>query len=223
MNKLSTMRARLIARDVIKPDADIGLLAVQHERGIPPKAQVLSVTAMTDRVALDNMVVVPRGVDRSYIDQNKRVFCDHDTDFFSCVGIIRNITVMDASITADIALATSHPDYADMMTLASEVGLGVSIGFEALEVSPPRKDDPPHYFGAGLVVRKWRWLELSLTMMPCDAYSKVEGMRSASSLLAVRSATVLARSGRVKWRILRSLGVRDERPRVRIDYSPAKG
>lgn len=200
------MKKRLVRRDVVRPDATLGLISGQLTRDVAADAATLHITAMTDRVALDRLVVVPRGCDTTYIDANKRVFLDHDTDFYSCVGTIRDRTIADTGITANVGLAKAHEDYDQLVAMIREVGVGTSIGFEVTEMTPPMKGDPPHYFQADGIARQWRWLELSLTMMPCDVFAQAEGQRMAGPVLT-RSLSRMRAAGTLSKRLIQRLSM----------------
>ena len=45
---------------------------------------------------------------------------------------------------------------------------GVSIGFDRLGGGPPTDDEVRLYGPVDFVTRAWRWLELSVTPMPCN-------------------------------------------------------
>ena len=201
------MKKRLIERGAVAPDAKLMLVGSQHTREVAADEATIPIVAMTDQIATDQLIVVPKGCDDTYIKNNrKRVFLDHDTDFYSCVGTLRDYKILDTQITANVALAKSHEDYAQLIGLIRDVGVGTSIGAEIVEMTPPMKGDPAHYFGAKRIIREWRWMELSLTMMPADVWSQAEGERVAGPEL-VRSLTRLHAEGRVGARLVRRLGV----------------
>lgn len=130
------------------------------------------VVANTASIDCDNEVVVPEGADMTYLGRNAKVFVDHRYDINSMVGGIRNGYPKLVDGAWHVKFGVRRSDLGDQILRdAEDFGLGVSIGFDALEAGPPTEDELKAY-GKGRefrsIVRKWHWIELSVTAMPCN-------------------------------------------------------
>lgn len=162
--------------------------------------------ATTDDLDLEEEVVLPGGADVSYFQQNKKVFVDHQYDTLSAVGVLRNLRKWRGPNGSEGWLARIHvPDSPEnplamhVLALARAEGIGTSIGFEAVDYGRPTADESKRYPGAKSIVRRWKWLELSFTAMPCNVAcqsrsgSADDSKRASSRELLVKSrAPVLA-------------------------------
>lgn len=128
------------------------------------------VTANTADVDLDSEVVVPSGADTGYFFKNGQIFANHDY----------GVAVASLRKAFAIPSAADHKAWkvrmrvystqlgSDLLTIAREGGIGSSIGFEPTEYGPPTEVEAKQYGGARTIHRRWKWLELSLTSMPCN-------------------------------------------------------
>lgn len=132
----------------------------------------ITVVANTAAIDCDNEVVIPTGANLQYLDKNRKVFVDHSYDYHSMVGGIRpGYPILDGDKWL-VRFGVSRSELGDrILADAQDFGVGVSIGFDALEAGPPTQDEVKKY-GRGKsfrsVVRKWHWIELSVTAMPCN-------------------------------------------------------
>lgn len=134
--------------------------------------------ATTDDLDLEEEVVVPSGADISYFQKNRKVFCDHTYDTLSAIGVLRNLKRHDNGWLARIHVPES-PDNAlvsHVLALAKAEGIGLSIGFEALDFGRPTADESKKYPGAKSIVRTWRWIELSFTALPANVACQSRAM-----------------------------------------------
>lgn len=147
--------------------------------------------ATTDSVDLDREVVLPDGADRAYLDRNKAVFADHNYESLSHIGTIRNIWREGNGWKYSVNLfhGLRHPLADDMYAKAQQGGIGASIGFQALEWGKPTVEEAKRYPRAKTIIRKWAWIELSLTAMPanldCQGEAWMPGEKSANVFGAI--------------------------------------
>lgn len=133
--------------------------------------------ATTNDLDSSREVVLPEGADVTYFVQNRSVFVDHRYDMASCVGKLRvpslrlakNVHGVPYGWEVRIAMSKSANQelVRDCMALAQD-GIGMSIGFRALDWGAPTADEAKRFPGAQTIIRKWQWLELSLTPFPCN-------------------------------------------------------
>lgn len=148
------------------------------------------VVATTSEVDLDNEVVLASGADRSYIDANRSVFADHQYDRAAYCGKIRRIDPIkgpDGEVTGwKVRIFFTRNALGDeMLRQAREDGIGVSIGFQALDWSPPTEDEKKRWPDAVNIIRRWKWLELSVTQLPCNVNARQVGSEPAKSATAI--------------------------------------
>lgn len=153
----------------------VGLIGVPSSKssvGDAKNPRDIIVTATTDDVDMDDEVVLPGGADMEYYSKNRANFLDHLYDFGKHVASMRSIKMADdrrSWINRSVVFDGLKSPYADdLLAIATQVGIGASIGFEALEGGPPMESDPIRYKKARYVVRRWRMVELSFTAMPCN-------------------------------------------------------
>ena len=160
----------------------------------------LVVIATTDAVDNDREVVLPGGADRSYFEANKSIFVDHRYDVASWIGTMRKtmpypaagdgqrgwkvrMRLRDTALGRDLYRATQEG-----------YGPGASIGFVPTDYGPPTEDERARYGDASAIVRKWRWLELSLTAMPCNVACQMIGVADDAETIAADRAERLQRA-----------------------------
>ncbi len=182
----------------------------------------LIVVATTDDVDLDDEVVVPSGADTTYFFGNKRIFVDHEYTVDKYVAVLRKAmaypSVNDHRAWKVRMRVRPGPLGDDVLTIARESGIGSSIGFEPIRSGPPTDDEKAQYAKAGRsprsVVRQWRWLELSLTAMPCNVMCQ-GGMASVDSTRAVALDEMVTK-GLIRRETARAFGLPDAPKRGRI-------
>ena len=144
----------------------------------------LIIIATTDDIDEEGEVVVQHGIDRSYMERNRRIFAEHDTSLQSTVGTMRVMYPRPGAIPSEetkrwfmrIYVART-PLGDDVLTLAREVGIGASIGFEVLESGKPTAQELKRYSTATrepeVILRKTRLIETSLVAAPCNVNCQV--------------------------------------------------
>lgn len=160
--------------------------------------------ANSDDVDLTREVVVPSGADISYFKANGNIFVDHKTTMDSWVGKMRDMRPSpDARMFKAWRVGvwlrkTELGD--DILTMASEGGIGWSIGFIPTEHGKPTSEETKMYSGDGneceYVIRRWKWLELSATPFPCNVNCQTQAVtRSAGAPDVIET---LLSAGRIK-------------------------
>jgi phage head maturation protease len=182
----TTSRLRSILASSVKaghPSDPIGLLAGKA-KFIRTKGRndgVVEVVATTDDVDLDDEVIVPTGADTEYFKRNASVFIDHCTRMESRVGVALAIRPWPSGLDQRgwlVDISMDPTDAArDVIAKCQNGGMGVSIGFRAIDRGTPTPDEVKRYSRAGKaprsIVREWEWLELSFTPMPCNVACRV--------------------------------------------------
>jgi hypothetical protein len=171
------------------PNADkLGAFGIDSVKADDGDSREVVVIATTSEVDLDSEVVLASGADRSYIDANRSVFADHQYDRDAYCGKIRRIDPVkgpDGEVVGwKVRMFFTRNALGDeMLRQAREDGIGVSIGFQALDWGPPEGDEKAAYPEAVNIIRRWKWLELSVTQLPCNVNARqvtTEPAKSAS-------------------------------------------
>jgi hypothetical protein len=170
----------------LRKDADIRVIGGRSAatvRANSPHRDLL-VIANTARIDADREVVVPSGGQLGYFGENRSVFYDHaysDADFIGKVRTGYPKLVGDAW-HALIGIRRS-PRGDQLVRDAEDFDVSVSIGFDALEVDKPTDEEVKRY-GKGKpfdsIVRRWEWVELSVTWMPCNLDATVGHARDGA-------------------------------------------
>lgn len=147
----------------------IGVKQVVAKMEAQPNGDIIAV-ANTAGIDLADEVVVPGGGDPSYFAKFKTLYWNHN--YGLPIGTARSIKLRpDNSWYVRFALSKQAvTEYGqDVRALIDEgVVNGVSIGFAALQWGPPTDEETKLYGDARNIVRRWKWLELSITPMPCN-------------------------------------------------------
>ena len=175
----------------------VGSYATVEKAETTDGATEIVAVATTDDIDLDDEVVLPSGLDKSYILRNRQVFMDHNYDMSSVAGMIRSIGAFPSpqdqrGWRVRIRLNTSEAGLL-VEKIAREHGqIGLSIGFLPTEIGPPTDDERTRLTRDGKspasVVRAGEWFELSFTALPCNvsAQGQVSEGDSSKILHAVR-------------------------------------
>lgn len=174
-------------------DAAIGVVSsFCQEQSVADRPNGLDITlvATTQDIDLDREVVKPEGADTSYFFNNRSIFVDHYYDFEHCVGKLRSALPISKGgvqtgwrITFHLFPLKKNPFAADIETFARDNALACSIGFNAIDAGKPtaaevlrfkQGDQTPRS-----VVRAWEWLELSITMFPCNVMARQVGFSAS--------------------------------------------
>lgn len=188
--------------DWIREIKDAGS-ALRFTKGVlEPQRQTddnsLWMVANTGTVDLDGEVVVPSGADDSYFKKHGPIFYDHRWDE-PPVAKLRSATLVGDSRWECHVGFNALPFSKDVMYLVKEGFItGCSVGFVPLEYGPPTKEETAKYGPHNRTVRKWKWLELSITPMPCNPDAVIRA----------------GANGRIAEATVKSLGLRPFRRRL---------
>lgn len=159
----------------LRKDADVRVLSGHAPAQIKQAdgRRELLVIANTARIDLESEVVVPEGGRLGYFGENRSVFFDHQYDDASFIGKVRTgYPVLKDGMMWHVLFGVRRSERGDQLLRdAEDFDVSVSIGFDAIDVGPPTDEEIEKY-GAGKrfasIVRKWDWVELSVTWIPCN-------------------------------------------------------
>jgi hypothetical protein len=170
--------------------------------------------ATTNAVDESEEVVLPEGADTGYIDKTRILYVDHRYDMGSVLGKIRVLKPMIANgvhtgwdFRAKI-LTKANPAFGEsVFDTIQEMGtIGVSIGFDALDWGSPTPEESKRFPMARSIVRKWRFLEISLTAMPCNVTCYAQAVTPVAAKSRTRIEDVI-RAGSVNTMYTHALGI----------------
>ena len=183
-NHYASIRERIIEKNLLAKDAAVGVVASNNrdQRVDRPNRDII-VTATTTEIDLSGEVVVAAGANTSRFFKLRNIFIDHCYDFAHCVGKLRSAKprmkggVQDGwTCRLHIADLPNSPFPNDILALAEAGGIATSIGFEAVNFGVPTDVEAKQYGNPDSIVRKWNWLELSVTMFPCCLSAQQVGL-----------------------------------------------
>lgn len=153
------------------------------------------VVATTDAVDLDREVVLPGGLDTSYLEQNRSIFKDHAYGVDDLVGRLRHIKPWpDPKSMRGLEVrftVIDGPQGDKILGLFRSGDMGVSIGFEPLEYGPPTEEEQAKYPGAKTIIRSAKLLELSVTPFPCNPEARGRAASNAKGRTKSKQVRVL--------------------------------
>lgn len=164
---------RIRQRHGLAEEQPVGIRACRKVAEINESNRNVRVIATTDDVDLADEVVMPGGADPgSYFYTNKAVFLDHYYSTDRMVGKMRNVSPMmvggvHKGWTVDIQIL-STPLALDVWTIIREAGIASSIGYIPLDQGDPTPEEKAARPNAESMIRRWNWLEQSLTAFPCN-------------------------------------------------------
>ena len=173
MMKAAEFVQRIRRRHGLAEDQPVGIRGCRKVAEINESNRNVRVIATTDDVDLADEVVLPGGADpASYFYTNKSVFLDHHYRSDWLVGKMRNVSpIMAGGVHKGWAIdiqVVSTPFALDVWTIIREVGIGTSIGFIPQDNGDPTPEEKAKYPVATGIIRRWYWLEQSLTAFPCN-------------------------------------------------------
>lgn len=179
--ELQTIKSRIAAikaQHELPEDAPVGIFATFNTKAVIDTSKGnddIVVIATTDDVDLDDEVVLPQGCDWSYLKRNKKLFVDHKYDIEHCVASYRTMVPYPSAqaikgwqLRGRLFSDLPYPAAEAVRKIAEQDGIGISIGFLALDYGPPTADERIKYPGASSIVRKSKLLEASFTCLPCN-------------------------------------------------------
>jgi hypothetical protein len=212
------------ARHGLGADSAVGLIGSFDAKSTVDRTQrLIRATATTRAIDLDNEVVLPGGADWSYFDANGggKVFVDHWTDFEHTVGTVRNRQARTAlskdgaeveawNVLIHVLDLKKNPYGDDILTIAEECGIGLSIGFIALERGEPTAAEVAKYGGGkpfASIVRRYKLLEISFTCLPCTVQCQTGALTAADGGKAIELLDTLVTKGRISREAGRLFGL----------------
>ena len=168
--------------------------------------------ATTDDVDESSEVVLPEGADLTYINATRTLYADHSYGISQVVGSIRYVRPAANGKGWEFRAGLFHsmrsPLADDCYTIIKQGGqLGVSIGFEATEWGDLELDEAKAYPMARSIVRKWRWVELSLTAMPCNVSCRAILAPSEAEQKSITLIESLVTKGKIRRESAIALGL----------------
>lgn len=156
--------------------------AFDSKAAVDRDQRLIRATAISSAIDLDDEVIVPEGCRFDYLNRNRKIFADHQYDLQHCVGTLRNLkavaTVSERGLrtTAWQALIyilplEHNPLGDDILTIAQEAGIGLSIGFIPEDRAKPTEAELEEYGGGKMfrsICRALHVFEISLTCLPCN-------------------------------------------------------
>ena len=130
------------------------------------------VIANTADVDLDSEVVVPSGADTSYFFKNRTIFWNHDYD--TPIARLRYASLKGGKWIVNVTFGKG-PFASEVRSMVEEgIVTGTSVGFIPLVWGQPTPEEVKTYGQHDSIVRSWKWLELSITPLPCNIGAMIE-------------------------------------------------
>lgn len=174
----------------------------------------INVIATTNDIDSDGDVIVPEGADTSYFfaKGQRKIFVDHNLGTENCVGVLHSASLKPNGWLCRIRMFSlpGNPLPDDILTIAREAGIGVSIGFIPTDMGPPNPEETTKYGKSGAavnsVIRKWKWIELSITAAPANV--NCQSMMSENLNEGKRSViSELVSKGKISSSSVKALGL----------------
>lgn len=140
---------------------------------------IVQAVANTAAVDLAEEVLIPKGADPTYFRDYKTIYYNHDDD--RPVGKLIDMTLVKGDSQWFVRMQMSQAtELARGVSKMIEEGVinGTSVGFYRKEWGPPTEDEKSAYGEHHTIVRKWKWLELSITPMPCNPDAMIQSGKS---------------------------------------------
>lgn len=166
----------------MKPD-DRRFLTKRADRiDFEPTTRTFSAIATTAYADLVDEVVVPEGLDTTYIAANRAVLWNHDSG--TPIARLRNpptLVKFGAGKAWRIAATMSRSAFAGEVWSMMREGVvsGVSIGFVPDEVGRPTREEEEQYGAHRSIVRRGRMVEVSVVAIPANVQARIDGMVEA--------------------------------------------
>lgn len=186
LERLERMRAKHHVRASkaigIKGFTDHGVVVAPNEKA----GDIIRAVATTNYTDLDEEVLLPGGADMTYIEANRKIFADHWYDTEHAVGKVKTLTITAQGIILDARMLTGpeHPMAAAVTSMARQIGIGVSVGFDPTNWGDPTAEEKRRYPNAKCIIREYRLLEVSFTPMPCNVSCQSLAVTADDSLAA---------------------------------------
>jgi hypothetical protein len=200
-------------RHLLNPQTPIGVRGIiGKDVTVQENAQdrFLTVTATTDDIDEDGEIILPDGADTEYFFQNRQVTVDHSLSTRDVVGSLHSANLKPNGWVLRIRMykLASSLFADDILTIAREVGIGVSIGFVPTVYGPPTPQELAKYGKTGKtitnVIRKWKWVELSIAAFPCNVNCR--SLNTSANKGKMAALNELVTKGRIQPQSAKALG-----------------
>lgn len=162
--------------------------------------RLIKFIATAETIDCDRQIVVASGADTTYFFKNRKIFVDHEYDIRSHVGTLRSATPWNGAkatafgapdhtawwVKVYILPLSGNPLCDDILTMAEAGGIGTSIGYESVDEGRATAEEKARYVrykSLVSVLRKWRWVEQTITAMPCNpeaqSIPEIDGTKAA--------------------------------------------
>lgn len=148
-------------------------------RSKPGGRMIVEAVANTASVDNHRTVILPGGADTTYFDRYRTILYNHD-DMMPPIGRMESCTYQRGKeqwfVRFSITGATTFAQ--DIGRLIEDKCInGVSIGFLTDSYGPPTDEERSRYGDYEATIRKWKWLELSVTPMPSNSDALIHGVQ----------------------------------------------
>lgn len=207
---------RIRKRHLLDPSAPLGVRGIigkdvsVQETG---QDRFITVVATTDDIDDAGEIVIPSGANTEYFFRNRKISVDHSLYTDSCVGALHSANLKPNGWICRIRLfkLPGNPLPDDILTIAREAGIGVSIGFNPTDMGAPAPEELARYGKSGKpirnVIRAWDWLELSIAAWPCNVSCQSLAVSSAGKEGTIKALDELVSKGRISLKSAVALGL----------------
>lgn len=223
---MTTLLERVSGRyaGVAKEAGPVGLKAVTAEVSYNPSAAIVTAVANTAAVDQADEVVVPEGAEMGpnggprYMAEMRAIYYNHDYDQLPIASFV-NARLTPKGWVTQFKMTGKTPlsrDLTALFALGDDNPVrGVSIGFVRTQSGEPTEDEVGKYGPHSWITRKWIWLELSVTPMPCNPEAMISGVAMPTDE-TIRRIEALATKRVITTQTARLLGVPEPRKIVRV-------
>lgn len=187
-------------RHCLKSTDEVGIIgSISTKSSVDRANRHIRCTATSNFVDLTDEVVVQDGIDWSYLDANRKILVDHQNTLDHLVGTLVNrkavtkivnnrLVTQRWDILVHVLPLEKNKYTEDILTIAENSGIGMSIGFQVLEKGPPTKEEMALYNGGkpfDTIIRKCKILEVSFVACPCNVEAQsldVESIKRADAI-----------------------------------------
>ncbi len=184
MNELELKIAR---RHVVRDPVKVKRVAMRFDHKDAGEDRGVVVIANTADVDLDSEVVVPSGADTSYFFKNRTIFWNHDYNV--PIARLRYASLKGGKWIVNMTFGKGEFATEVREMVQDGVVTGTSVGFIPTLYGRPTPDETKAYGPHDSIVRSWKWLELSITPLPCNVEAMIEaGEKGLVSKATIRKA-----------------------------------
>jgi HK97 family phage prohead protease len=152
----------------------------------------------------------------SYFADARAIYLNHDYSSLP-IGKMRNASIDSAgNWICNLFITNATAAARETFQLIQEgIINGVSIGFKSMDRGAPTQAEVQKYGPCWSVVRKWLWIELSITPQPCNPEAWITGIKSAPAESVVKEIQDRVKRGYVSAGTAKALGVAPVEPSPR--------